>query len=520
MIESTIRDYKTEVVNLVSALQETAKGSSQDMSAPFQEIYAALEKSKPSLMFYGIYNAGKSSLLNAIFGETVASVNDIPETHKVTRYPWNGYDLIDTPGLNGPKDDEAVTLAEIQKHDVIMFVIDDSDNFDSDVITHRIVEILEARKPCIIVINRKNDSTENEILEIKNKINQNIKVLSNVPQNYDFVAVDAESALRARREDKNALLADSGIDVLESLITKKLQQVSSIQLLRTPIEMSLDLCAKMRERFSGTISNSEAAHLNDLLQKLYYVKAQIAQEFTISLQSKIRSYGDQIYQQAKDSGKAEIATDSYAAEISALAQLEMTKFAQESKTTLDTFTADWKLELNDLPDMPDKPSESDCKTMKAEPSRDEIDRLLDIIEIICKDPVPVPIPEPPIPIPVPVPILVEIVRTIENLLLGQDKQEEIDPDEWNRMQQEYVQKRELALRELRNRIDMSMSQFQQNVLATFNQQLDKAYENATAEIKKLIEEQQKQDSDAVKKQETVSEIESKLKTLDRDIKTV
>lgn len=104
------------------------------------------------------------------------------------------------------------------KHDVIMFVIDDSDNFDSDVITRRIVEILEAQKPCIIVINRKNDSTENEILEIKNKIDQNIKVLSNVPQNYDFVAVDAESALRARREDKKALLADSGIDVLESLI--------------------------------------------------------------------------------------------------------------------------------------------------------------------------------------------------------------------------------------------------------------------------------------------------------------
>ena len=218
MIKSTIRDYKTEVVNLVSALQETVKGSSQDMSAPFQAIHAALEKSKPSLMFYGIYNAGKSSLLNAIFGETVASVNDIPETHKVTHYPWKGYDLIDTPGLNGPKDDEAVTLAEIQKHDVIMFVIDDSDNFDSDVITRRIVEILEAQKPCIIVINRKNDSTENEILEIKNKIDQNIKVLSNVPQNYDFVAVDAESALRARREDKKALLADSGIDVLESLI--------------------------------------------------------------------------------------------------------------------------------------------------------------------------------------------------------------------------------------------------------------------------------------------------------------
>lgn len=59
----------------------------------------------------------------------------------------------------------------------------------------------------------------------------------------------------------------------------------------------------------------------------------------------------------------------------------------------------------------------------------------------------------------------------------------------------------------------------QNQTILPNQQLDKAYENATAEIKKLIEEQQKQDSDTVKKQEAVSEIESKLKTLDCDIKT-
>lgn len=514
MIASTIRDYKTAVVDLVSELREVTKGSPQDLSASFQEVETALNKSKPSLMFYGIYNAGKSSLLNAIFGEKVASVNDVPETHKVTSYPWQGYELIDTPGLNGPKADEAVTMAEINKHDIIMFVIDDSDNFDSDVITRRIVEILEARKPCIIVINKKNDSSKAEIEEIRCKIDQNIRALSNVPLDYDFVAVDAESALRARREDKRALLNDSDIGLLESVITQKLHQVSSIQLLRAPIELSIDICAAAKKQFSGLVDSSEAAHLNELLQKLYYVKAQISQEFAIGLQTKIRTFSDQIYQQAKDSGNAEIKTDSYVAEISSLAQLEMAKFAQESKTTLDAFSADWKLELSNLPAMPDKPSESDCQIIKTEPERDEIDKILDLIKEL--GPIVLPVPDPPIPVPVP--ILVEVVRAIKNFLLSQEQKKDIDPDEWNRKQQEYAQKRELALRELRNRIDMIMTEFQQNVLATFNQQLDKAYEASTAQIKELLETHQKQDNEAVKKQEEIASIESRLARLDQEIK--
>ena len=51
----------------------------------------------------------------------------------------------------------------------------DSDNFDSEEITKRIVDILNAKKPCIIVINQKNASgneihDKEKILKIKEKI--------------------------------------------------------------------------------------------------------------------------------------------------------------------------------------------------------------------------------------------------------------------------------------------------------------------------------------------------------------
>ena len=147
MIKSTIRDYKAEIVQITKKLERIPVGTDWESNYSFREIYNALEKSKPSLMFYGIYNSGKSSLLNSIFGEEKASVNDVPETHKVTAYQWNSYTLVDTPGLNGPKEDQKVTLEEIDKHDVIMFVIDDSDNFDSEEIIKRIVDILNEKKP-------------------------------------------------------------------------------------------------------------------------------------------------------------------------------------------------------------------------------------------------------------------------------------------------------------------------------------------------------------------------------------
>ncbi len=110
--------------------------------------------------------------------------------------------LVDTPGLNGPPEDEKITAEEVRHHDIIMFVIDDSDNFDSDIITKKIIEILETGKPCMIVITRKNDSDKAQILAIKAKMKQNIKKLSPVAQNYEFVDVDAASALKVKREGK------------------------------------------------------------------------------------------------------------------------------------------------------------------------------------------------------------------------------------------------------------------------------------------------------------------------------
>ena len=107
MIYTKIKDFKGDVLNDYDRLYTICKDLNRfdKYELDLIRIKDLLDKVNPSLMFYGVYNAGKSSLLNAIFGEVKASVADVPETHKVTYYKWNNFDLVDTPGVNGPKKD-------------------------------------------------------------------------------------------------------------------------------------------------------------------------------------------------------------------------------------------------------------------------------------------------------------------------------------------------------------------------------------------------------------------------------
>ena len=57
-----------------------------------------LEDGRPTIMVYGIYNAGKSTLLNALAGEERAPVSNRPETSVVTPYYWRDFEILDTPG--------------------------------------------------------------------------------------------------------------------------------------------------------------------------------------------------------------------------------------------------------------------------------------------------------------------------------------------------------------------------------------------------------------------------------------
>ena len=76
----------------------------------------------PHIVCTGIYNAGKSTLLNALAGKEFFPTGDIPTTKKIARAEFGGAVYIDTPGLNAMKEDDKETQAAYELADFILFV--------------------------------------------------------------------------------------------------------------------------------------------------------------------------------------------------------------------------------------------------------------------------------------------------------------------------------------------------------------------------------------------------------------
>ena len=68
-----------------------------------------LDFDKPKVMVYGIYNSGKSTLINALMRQEVAEMADRPMTNQISEFDRNEYVLVDSPGIDAPIAHEMVT---------------------------------------------------------------------------------------------------------------------------------------------------------------------------------------------------------------------------------------------------------------------------------------------------------------------------------------------------------------------------------------------------------------------------
>ncbi|MDE5765323.1 MAG: 50S ribosome-binding GTPase [Ruminococcus sp.] len=81
-----------------------------------------MEKCKLRITCAGIYNAGKSSLLNALTGGNNFAVGDIPTTATIDEFETDKYIYVDTPGLNANNYDNATAEKAFRNADLILFV--------------------------------------------------------------------------------------------------------------------------------------------------------------------------------------------------------------------------------------------------------------------------------------------------------------------------------------------------------------------------------------------------------------
>lgn len=202
---------------LLQEAEPTAAKYLPSVDERVRELSAKLRDGRIQVMLFGAYNAGKSTLINALLGSEQARIGDVPTTDSVSEYDWDGHVLLDTPGVNAPIEHEEISRARLERTDLVLFILRQEDQ-DADDVMQRIFDLLEAKRPLFLLLNY-GDSDPRLVAEMQLNLNRtliryaqqrgfDLDALGRVP----VVLMNARTALKARLESKAKLREHSGYD--------------------------------------------------------------------------------------------------------------------------------------------------------------------------------------------------------------------------------------------------------------------------------------------------------------------
>lgn len=296
--QSILSEKAERVENFFSKYSDDAA----ELAETFEEINATkICKTEPEIMFYGIYNAGKSSILNELLGADKAPVADKPTTDKVTYYDWNGYKITDTPGVFAPIAHEEVTEAHLKKADIVLFVMSTTGSNEKAENYTRMKSIVDAGKKIIIVLNDKNGDlghNDENIQAIKRKVavNMNQVGIENVDEKYCIVTVNAERAHQGRVEDEPYFIEQSGLDELKNVILNELKRTTSFDILRGGIKQLENILDEFIQKLEARENSELLRKMNQVLETFNKQKIFMRREINTYIDTKTEIFGETLPQ--------------------------------------------------------------------------------------------------------------------------------------------------------------------------------------------------------------------------------
>lgn len=210
----------------------SAKTKSKYISAKELEeintLKKAIKESSVLVTCMGLYNHGKSTLLNTLikdFEHKTFEAADERKTAENKKVVYGDIAFVDTPGLNAKENDNKRVFDAVKESDINLFV----HNVSTGEFTKVEVDFLqnikkhwsnpqEFIKRTIFVLSRI-DTAEDEVVEqTKERMQQQIKEIFGIEA--IFVGVSAKSYTKAMLEDKKLLAKKSNIDTLNSILTE------------------------------------------------------------------------------------------------------------------------------------------------------------------------------------------------------------------------------------------------------------------------------------------------------------
>ncbi|MGQ0600293.1 MAG: dynamin family protein, partial [Anaerolineales bacterium] len=208
------------------------------------------------IVVVGEFNAGKSSLLNALLGEKVMAEGVTPTTARVTLVKWGAkiaeqivdesfatythpltllreLNIVDTPGTNAViRQHERLTNEFVPRSDLVLFITA-AERPMTESERQFLERIRDWGKKVVLVLNKADIfANENELNEVREFVLTHARTVLGVTP--DFFPVSARLAQQAREtadlQEKARLRAASGLEALERYITETLDDAARLQL--------------------------------------------------------------------------------------------------------------------------------------------------------------------------------------------------------------------------------------------------------------------------------------------------
>lgn len=279
-----------------------------------EKIMPLLKYQKPKIMVYGIYNSGKSTLVNAICKKAVAEVADRPMTDCIAEYDAGKYILVDSPGVNAPVQHEEIADRHLEGCHMVLFVISSKGMFEDRVNYQKMGNLIKKGLPFYIILNERavqlppkekaeerkkaKAKYEEEQNAIERKIIKNLRVFSgvaDVEKKYEVVKVNAKRAWEGIEKDKKAFVDASKISVLLGRIDSILEGRGALKQLLAPLSAIEYMIGETEKDMIANTGNEDYAVRREILQTKIM---NFREDFLAGIRDIAEKYFDVLYNRA------------------------------------------------------------------------------------------------------------------------------------------------------------------------------------------------------------------------------
>jgi GTP-binding protein EngB required for normal cell division len=265
-----LHDTMSQVFSVFDGVADVCQKYNPDGLVSARKTVEAKRKSpSATIMVYGVYNAGKSTLINALLGKEEARVSDKPETDSIARYRWGGFEILDTPGIDAPIHHEQVTQEQLRAADVVIFVVNPLGTVEEAKTLKILLQLIERGKQVFIILNSKNQLEPEDAERLKDELRKRIQDkaeemgLKGVLKDIPTLEINAKTALKARMEGKQNLLEHSGFPRLEDELAKFLSSIDAGDVLASFVTELIKFIEQTRDLLDARKGNDASINRID-----------------------------------------------------------------------------------------------------------------------------------------------------------------------------------------------------------------------------------------------------------------